>query len=203
MNRRFFLKPATLALLCVALGAGLQACSDKKPIFSAVDVTGANYAKHFELTDPFGKERRLTDFAGKVVVVFFGYTQCPDVCPTSMVELAQVKRNLGPDGEKLQAIFITVDPERDSPEVLKAYMQNFDATFLALYTTPEKLTALTKDFKVYFKKVDGKTASSYTIDHSAGSYVYDTQGRLRLFARHASGVDALTADIALLIKEGQ
>ncbi|MFM1980458.1 MAG: hypothetical protein RLZ68_1723, partial [Pseudomonadota bacterium] len=158
------------------------------------------YAKTFELTDHNGQVRQLTDFAGKIVVMFFGYTQCPDVCPTSMAELAEVKKALGKDGGKLQGLFVTVDPERDKPEMLKAYMANFDPTFLALTTTPEKLAELAKDYKVYYKKVDGKTPTSYTMDHSAGSYVYDTKGQLRLFTRYGSGPAALAADIKLLLK---
>ena len=142
----------------------------------------------------------MADFKGKVVVMFFGYTQCPDVCPTSMAELAEVKQLLGKDGDRLQGIFVTVDPERDTPAILKAYMANFDPTFLAMSTTPEKLAALAKDYKAYYKKVDGKTATSYTMDHSAGSYVYDTQGKLRLFTRYGSGAKVLAADIAQLLK---
>jgi protein SCO1/2 len=178
----------------------LGACSESKPQFASIDVTGANYAKNFELTDHNGQVRHLTDFAGKIVVMFFGYTQCPDVCPTSMAELAEVKKALGKDGGKLQGLFVTVDPERDKPEMLKAYMANFDPTFLALTTTPEKLAELAKDYKVYYKKVDGKTPTSYTMDHSAGSYVYDTKGQLRLFTRYGSGPAALVADIKLLLK---
>jgi protein SCO1/2 len=178
----------------------LSACSESKPKFSSVDVTGASYAKDFELTDHNGKVRHLTDFKGKVVVMFFGYTQCPDVCPTSMAELAEVKKALGADGDKLQGLFVTVDPARDTPEVLKGYMENFDPTFLALYTTPEKLEALAKDFKVYYKRVNGQTPTSYTMDHSAGSYIYDTQGNLRLFTRYGSGAQVLAADIQQLLK---
>lgn len=178
----------------------LTACSEKKTSFSAIDLTGADYARDFALTDHNGQPRSLKDFAGKVVVLFFGYTQCPDVCPTSMAELVEVKKLLGKDGERLQGLFVTLDPERDTPEVLKAYMGNFDPTFLALYTTPEKLAALAKDYKVYFKKVDGKTPTSYTLDHSAGSYVYDTQGKLRLYTRYGSGAAVLAADIKLLLQ---
>ena len=178
----------------------LSACSESKPKFSSVDVTGASYAKDFELTDHNGKVRHLTDFKGKVVVMFFGYTQCPDVCPTSMAELAEVKKALGADSDKLQGLFVTVDPARDTPEVLKGYMENFDPTFLALYTTPEKLEALAKDFKVYYKRVNGQTPTSYTMDHSAGSYIYDTQGNLRLFTRYGSGAQVLAADIQQLLK---
>ena len=179
----------------------LTACSEKKQSFSAIDLTGADYARDFALTDHNGQARTLKDFAGKVVVMFFGYTQCPDVCPTSMAELVEVKRLLGKDGERVQGIFITIDPQRDTPEVLKAYMANFDPTFLALYTTPEKLEAVAKDYKVYFKKVEGKTATSYTMDHSAGCYVYDPQGKLRLYTRYGSGAPALAADIKVLLSQ--
>lgn len=127
-----------------------------------MDITGADYARDIPLTDHNGQARHLKDFAGKVVVVFFGFTQCPDVCPTSMQELAEVKKMLGKDGDRLQGIFVTVDPERDTPEVLKAYMANFDPSFLALYGSPEQLAAVAKDFKIYYKKVDGKTPTSYT-----------------------------------------
>jgi protein SCO1/2 len=135
-----------------------------------------------------------------VVVVFFGFTQCPDVCPTALAELAEVKRMLGKDGDKLQGIFVTVDPERDTPEVLKAYMANFDPSFLALRGTPEQLAAMAKDFKVYYKKVDGKTPTSYTMDHSAGSFVYDTQGRMRLYTRYGSGAAGAGGRYPLLLK---
>ena len=191
---------ATWALWAGAIGL-LGACSEQKPAFVSIDVTGANYAKNFELTDHNGQVRHLPDFAGKVVVMFFGYTQCPDVCPTSMSELAEVKKALGKDGDRLQGLFVTVDPQRDQPEMLKQYMGNFDPSFLALYTTPEKLAEVAKDFKVYYKKVEGKTPTSYTMDHSAGSYVWDTKGQLRLFTRYGSGAPALAGDIKLLLKE--
>ena len=202
MSKRNTLKLiASGALLTGALGL-LSACSDNKPQFSAIDVTGADYAKDFQLTDHNGQPRSLQDFRGKIVVLFFGYTQCPDVCPTSMTELAEVKKLLGADGEKLQGLFVTVDPARDTPDMLKAYMANFDPTFLALYAaSPEKLAALAKDYKVYYKKVEGKTPTSYTMDHSAGSYIYDTQGRLRLYTRYGSGAPAMASDIKLLLQQ--
>jgi protein SCO1/2 len=177
------------------------ACSETKPNFASVDVTGADYAKDFQLSDHNGQLRSLKDFKGKLVVVFFGYTQCPDVCPTSMAELAEIKKSLGADGDRLQGIFITVDPQRDTPALLKAYMANFDPSFLALVPTPEQLAAVAKDFKVYYKKVDGSTPTSYTMDHSAGSYVYDTQGRLRLYARYGGGVAPLLGDLKILLKQ--
>ncbi len=180
----------------------MAACTPEapKPQFKSIDLTGADYAKDFALPDQNGQQRTLKDFAGKIVVVFFGFTQCPDVCPTSMAELAEIKRSLGADGSKLQAIFITVDPERDTPELLKAYLGNFDPTFLALRPTLEKLPDVAKDFKVYYKKVEGKTPGSYSMDHSAGSYVYDTQGRIRLYNRYGTGPEGLASDIRLLLK---
>jgi protein SCO1 len=189
------------ACATLVLGFGLvAACSEKQQSFTSVDLTGATYAKDFELTDHNGQVRHLKDFSGKVVIMFFGFTQCPDMCPTTMLELAEIKKNLGKDGDRLQALFVTVDPERDTPEILKAYMTNFDPTFLALTTTPEKLAELAKDYKVYYKKVPGKTPTSYTMDHSAGSYVYDTKGQLRLFTRYGTGAAALTQDIQQLLK---
>ncbi len=183
-----------------AIALLLAACNPSKLSFSSVDVTGADYAKGFELSDHTGQVRHLSDFAGKVVVVFFGYTQCPDVCPATMIELAQVKKLLGADGERLQALFVTLDPERDTPELLKAYMVNFDPMFLALRPTLEQLPVLAKDFKIYYKKVAGKSADGYTMDHSAGSYIFDTKGKLRLFTRYGSGAPVLAADIAQLLK---
>jgi protein SCO1/2 len=187
------------SLFCLA-GVLLAACSPDQPSFKGVDVTGADYAKGFSLPDQNGQLRTLKDFAGKVVVVFFGYTQCPDVCPTSLQELVEVKRMLGKEGERLQAIFITLDPERDTPELLKAYMGNFGPDFVALHPTPEQLVAVAKDFKIYYKKVEGQTATSYTLDHSAGSYTFDGQGRLRLYNRYGVGAAAMASDVAVLIK---
>lgn len=201
MDPRRLLRSTLLALL--AGGALLLgACSEGgKASFNAIDVTGADYAKDFALTDHNGQARTLKDFQGKIVVMFFGYTQCPDVCPTSMTELATVKKLLGQDGDKVQGLFVTVDPERDTPEIMKAYMANFDPSFLALYAaSPDQLAAVAKDYKVYYKKVAGKTPTSYTMDHSAGMYVYDTQGRLRLYSRYGSGAGALADDIRLLLK---
>ncbi|MES2424931.1 MAG: SCO family protein [Pseudomonadota bacterium] len=195
MQRRAF------STLAVASTLGLLgACTPQKPSFNAIDITGANYAQDFALPDVNGQTRNIKDFAGKVVVVFFGFTQCPDVCPGTMNELAEIKRQLGADGEKLQAVFISVDPERDTPEVLKAYMGNFDPSFVALTASPEKLAAVAKDYKVYYKKAEGKTPTSYSMDHSAGSYVYDTQGRIRLYTRYGTGPQALLADVRALLK---
>ncbi|MES2943923.1 MAG: SCO family protein [Pseudomonadota bacterium] len=200
-DRRFVIKKiASYALLAGTAGL-VAACSpEEKPQFKSIDLTGADYAKDFALPDQHGQMRSMRDFAGKVVVVFFGFTQCPDVCPTSMAELAGIKKQLGADGAKLQAIFITVDPERDTPELLKAYMANFDPGFIALRPSMDKLPEVAKDFKVYYKKVDGKTPGSYSMDHSAGSYVYDPQGRIRLYNRYGTGPEGLASDIRLLLK---
>lgn len=196
MNKRQWL--GGLSVLAVL---ALVACGQDKPAFRGVDITGASYAQGWELADQNGQVRTVKDFAGKAVIVFFGYTQCPDVCPTSMQELAEVKRLLGKDGERLQGVFITVDPDRDTAELLKAYMANFDPSFVALRaSTPEQLDKVTKDFKIYFKKVEGKTPTSYTMDHSAGSFTFDPQGRVRLYNRYGSGATALAEDVKILLK---
>ena len=202
MHKRNALKLIAVSGLAICATGLLGACTESKPQFKAVDITGADYAKDFQLTDHNGQVRSIKDFAGKVVVLFFGYTQCPDVCPTTMTELAEVRKALGADGDKVQGLFITVDPERDTPEVLKAYMTNFDPSFLALRGTPEQLAAVAKYYKAYYKKVVGQTPTSYTMDHSAASYIYDTKGNLRLYSRYGSGVPPLVSDIQALLKQG-
>lgn len=169
--------------------------------FKAIDITGADYARAFDLPDADGRRRTLAEFAGKVVVVFFGFTHCPDVCPTTLIELAQVKKALGPDGAKVQGVFITVDPERDTPELLRAYVNNFGADFVGLRGTMEETKDTAKHFKVLFAKVPGKTEGSYTVEHTAASYVFDTRGRLRLYTRYGSGAEALTHDLKILLGE--
>jgi protein SCO1/2 len=191
-HRRFCLTALTVF--------ALAACSPDKPHFNAIDITGADYAKGFTLNDQNGQSRSLSDFKGKVVVLFFGYTQCPDVCPTSMAELVEVKRLLGTDADKLQGVFVTVDPARDTAELLKAYVANFDPTFVAFTPTSAQLAVVAKDYKIYYKRVEGKTPTSYTVDHSAGSYVYDTQGNLRLYSRYGVGSQVLAQDIRTLLK---
>ncbi len=186
------------ALFVTALA--LVACSEKKAAFNSVDITGATYAQDFSLPDVDGNPRTMKDFAGKVTVVFFGFTQCPDVCPTTMAEVSAVKKALGKDGDKLQAVFISIDPERDTAPVLKAYVANFDPSFVGLRpASAEALADAAKAFKIYYKKVDGKTAGSYTMDHTAASYVFDTKGRVRLFTRYGSGADKLTEDVKQLL----
>ncbi|AVO49988.1 SCO family protein [Melaminivora suipulveris] len=204
LSRRIAIKNiATSALITPTAAAFLSACSPSPgpAKFQGIDVTGADYARDLPLPDQDGRMRSLSEFAGKVVVAFFGYTQCPDVCPTAMNELAEVKRSLGADGARVQGIFVTVDPERDTPEVLKAYMANFDPTFIGLRGSPEQLAAVAKDFKIYYKRVEGSTPTSYTMDHSAGSYVYDTAGRLRVYHRYGSGAQALAADVRTLLNQ--
>ncbi len=183
---------------------GLAACDKAGPgaTFKAIDITGADYASGFDLTDADGQRRRLTDFAGKVTVVFFGFTHCPDVCPTTLLELAAVKKALGADGERVQGVFITVDPERDTPALLKAYVDNFGAGFVALRGTADETRAVAKSFKVFYAKVPGSTESSYSMDHTAGSYIFDAQGKIRLFTRYGTGAEALTHDLKLLLAKG-
>jgi protein SCO1 len=187
------------ALFLIFFGV-LAGCAEKKPEFRSVDITGADYAKDFALPDVNGQTKTLADFKGKAVVLFFGFAQCPDVCPTTMAEIASVKKSLGKDGEKVTAVFITVDPERDTPQVLKAYMESFDPSFTALRGTPEQTAALAKAFKIYYKKVEGKTPTSYTIDHTAASFVYDPQGKLRLYTRYGMGAQALAEDLKILLR---
>jgi len=176
--------------------------SSAKQAFRGIDITGAEYARTLSLPDQEGKQRSLSDYKGKVVVVFFGYTQCPDVCPATMAELAQVKQALGKDGERVQGIFVSVDPERDTPEILKSYMASFDGSFVALRGTPEQTKEAAKEFKVFYGKVPGKTEGSYTVDHTAGSFVFDASGKVRLFVRYGSGAEALTADLKALLATG-
>jgi len=194
MNTRRLL----LALGAAALLAGCEPPGAPRASFQSVDITGAEYARTLALTDQHGAPRTLADFKGKVTVVFFGYTHCPDVCPTTMAELAQVKKLLGADGERLQGVFVTVDPERDTPEVLAAYMSSFDPSFVALRGTPEETASVAKEFKVFYAKSPDKSGS-YTMDHTAGSYVFDTAGKVRLFTRYGMAPDALAADIKALL----
>jgi protein SCO1/2 len=204
MDKRNAIKTMAGGALWLGGAALLGACAPEAPKFQGVDLTGAEYARDFApLADQDGKARSIKDFAGKVVVVFFGYTQCPDVCPTTMTELAEVKRALGADGDRLQGVFVTVDPERDSAELLKAYMASFDPAFVGLRGTPAQLAAVAKEYKVYYKRVDGQTPTSYTMDHSAGSYVYDPAGRLRVYERYGSGTAALAADVRALLAEAR
>ena len=189
-------------ILALAPAAWLAGCDRAAaPAFKAIDITGAEYAQGFDLPDASGRRRTLADFKGKVTLVFFGYTQCPDVCPTTLLEIAEVRKALGADGERIQGVFVSVDPERDTPEVLKAYVDNFGAGFVALRGTLEETAAVAKAFKVYYAKVPGQAAGSYTMDHTAGSYVFDASGKVRLFTRYGSGPEALKHDLQILLSE--
>lgn len=189
------------AAVATVAGGTLSGCERFSPAaFKAIDITGADYARELTLPDIEGRTRSIAEFKGKVVVVFFGFTHCPDVCPTTLVELAAVKRALGPDGDRVQGVFVTVDPERDTAEVLRAYVSNFDPGFIALRGSPQETAAMAKQFKVFYAKVPGKTADTYTIDHTAGSYVFDPQGRIRLFTRHGTGSEALVHDLKILLE---
>jgi protein SCO1 len=184
-----------LVLLCAT--AALAAC--KPAQFNSVDITGAPYAQNFVLTDQTGQRRTLADYHGKVAVVFFGFTQCPDVCPTTLADMAAVKKRLGADGNRLQVLFVTLDPERDTPAVLAQYVAQFDPSFVGLTGTPDEIARTAKDFKVFFQKVPGKTPTSYTIDHTTGSYAFDREGRVRLLVKHGQGVEPVVADLKRLL----
>jgi protein SCO1 len=189
-------------LVAAALAFSLAACDKlpgKQASFQNTDVTGLDYAKGFSLTDFNGKPRTLADYKGKVAIVFFGYTQCPDVCPTTMAEMASVMQKLGPQADQVQVLFITLDPERDTPQLLASYVPAFDKRFMGLYGTPAQTAKTAKDFKVFYSKVPGKEPGSYTIDHMAGSYVFDRDGRLRLFIRHGGSADSIVHDIRQLL----
>ena len=196
MMRRLFI------LLC-CLGA-LAACDTKtsapKASFANTDITGSDFGRDFSLTDHTGQHRTLADYRGKVVALFFGFAQCPDICPTTLSDLAQVKQQLDADGDKLQVLFITVDPERDTQEVLAGFVPAFDPSFVALRGSKEEIEKVTKHFKVFAQKVAGKDGGAYTIDHTAATYVFDQQGRIRLFVRHGQKTQSVSSDIAHLLR---
>ena len=183
------------------IGLTFMACSPKQS-FKNVDITGSKkFGTDFTLVDPDGKVRTLADFKGKAVVIFFGYTQCPDVCPTTLTEMQQVMTLLGPQADKVQVLFVTVDPERDSASILKQYVPAFDSRFLGLRPADEAaLEKVTKDFMIYYKKVPGSSSGSYTMDHTAGSYAFDPEGHLRLYIKHAQGAETLAQDLKELLK---
>ena len=190
---------SVLVVALAVLGAGCDKLANKTPSFNNTDVTGLDYAKGFSLTDHNGKPRTLQDFKGKVVVLFFGYTQCPDVCPTTMAEMATVMKELGPSSKDVQVLFVTLDPERDTQELLAAYVPAFHPSFIGLRGDKEATARTAKEFKVFYAKVPGTEPGSYTVDHTAGSYVFDRDGKLRLFVRHGQGPGPLTADLRQLL----
>jgi len=194
------MKPAFRLCLLVPLLA-LGACQQGKPGFRATDITGAEFGRDFALADHTGKARTLADFHGRVVVMFFGFTHCPDVCPTTLAELAAAVKELGTDGDKVQVLMVTVDPERDTPEVLSQYVAAFNPRFLALRGTAEETARVAKEFKIIHQKVAGARPDSYTMDHSAGTFIFDRQGRLRLYVSYGRGPEVFAHDIALLLKQ--
>jgi protein SCO1/2 len=193
-----------LGLAGLAFLAGCDRLSGQSaaPTFHFTDITGAEFARRLDLPDADGKPRTLADWHGKVTVVFFGYTQCPDVCPTTMAELAQIRKLLGADGDRLQTVFVTIDPERDTPEILKSYVANFGPGVVALRGSAEQTAAAAKEFKVFYAKVGGKSPGSYTMDHSAASFVFDPAGRVRLFVPYGSDPKVLATDLKQLVSAG-
>lgn len=190
------LRYALLFLTVFVLGA----CSKSQPVnYVASDITGADYAKNFQLTDHHGNHRTLADFRGKVVAVFFGYTHCPDVCPTTLSDFALALKLLGKDAAKVQVIFVTLDPERDTPELLAQYVPSFNPGFLGMYADTATTAKLAKEFKVFYQKQPPDKKGRYTMDHSAGTFVYDPQGRLRLYMAYGQRPEAIAKDIAQLL----
>jgi len=191
-------------LLGLALAAMATAGCDKlmpgsRTTFNGVDITGSDLGPDFRLTDHNGKERTLADFRGKVVTIFFGYTHCPDVCPTTLSDMATALRVLGPDAQRVQVLFVTVDPKRDTPELLRNYVPAFNPTFLGLYGDAAATAKVTKDFKIYAAERPGKTPESYTVDHSAQTLVFDAQGRLRLMLAYGTPGDKIASDLKILL----
>jgi protein SCO1 len=187
-------------LSAIALATLLAGCGQSNtPSFRSTDITGADFGKTFQLTDHDGRARTLADFRGKVVVVFFGFTHCPDVCPTTLAELARAVKQLGPDGERVQVLMVTVDPERDTPTVLKQYVTALDPRFVGLTGDPEAIARTAREFKVFYLK-NPTGPEAYSVDHSSGSYVFDPQGRLRLLVSYGQGADVIAHDIAQLLK---
>jgi protein SCO1/2 len=188
-----------LACMLLLLGA-VAACNRAPENFQSSDITGSSFARDFKLKDPAGATRTLADFRGKVVVIFFGYTHCPDACPTTLADLSSAMAKLGSDASRVQVLFITVDPERDTPALLAQYVPAFNPTFLGLYGDAAETAAVAKEYKVIYQKHAGDTPGSYSVDHSAGTFIYDPQGRVRLYASYGLGADALAHDIAALLK---
>ena len=189
---------ALTAACVMTLTLVLSACGPQQFQFRSTDVTGAEFGRDFSLRDADGKVRTLADFRGKLVMIFFGFTQCPAVCPTALLNAAEVKRALGSDGDRVQVLFITLDPERDTPELLRQYATAFDPGFVGLYADLEGTRRVAQEFRVFYQKVP--TGGSYTIDHSALTYVYDAQGKLRLAVRHDQPVAETVADLRALLR---
>jgi len=192
---------AIAALVLAAVVLALAGCSPDAPKFMASDVTGTAFGRDFALTDHTGRARTLADFRGKAAVLFFGYTQCPDVCPTTLAALAEAMRQLGPDAARVQVLFATLDPERDTAELLSHYVTAFDPSFLGLRGDADATARAAKEFKILYQKQPGRTPDSYTIDHSAGTFVFDPQGRLRLYVSHGQAADVFAHDIRELLRK--
>jgi protein SCO1 len=193
--------PAWRAILgTLAIVAALAACSPEGPRFRASDVTGASFGRDFALTDHTGKARTLADYRGKAVVVFFGYTQCPDACPTTLGALAEAMKQLGSEAERVQVLFVTVDPERDTQPLLAQYVPAFDPRFAGLYGDAAATERVAKEFKIIYQKQPGATPGTYTVDHSTGSFIFDPQGRLRVYVSHGQGPEVFAHDLREVLR---
>ncbi len=188
----------SLASLVLLLNLLLVACSGP-PAFKSTDITGVDWGKELALTDHLGQPRRLADFKGKAVIVFFGYTQCPDVCPTTLLSMRETVARLGSDAGRVQVLFVTLDPARDTQQLLAEYVTAFNPGFIGLRGDEAATAAAAREFKVFYGRQPGNTPDSYSIDHSTGSYAFDPQGRLRLLVRHGEAPDHVAADLKLLL----
>jgi protein SCO1 len=188
-----------LLVACVLTGLLAAGCGKQEGKFQATDITGAELGRELRLTDHNGTPRTLADFRGKVLVVFFGFTHCPDVCPTTLAELARARKSLGTQGERVQVAMVTVDPERDTPQVLKQYVTALDPTFLGLTGDGEAIARTAREFKVFYQKSAGSTPRTYSVDHSSGTFVFDPAGRVRLLVGYGQGAEVFAHDIGQLL----
>jgi protein SCO1/2 len=187
------------AAVSLAFAAALAGCGEKQAEFLGSDISGTHLGKDMALQDTDGKPHTLSDYKGKVVVVFFGYTQCPDVCPTSMATLGEAMEQLGDDAGKVQVLMISVDPERDTPEILKAYVSAFNPDFVGLRGTPDELSATAKSFKAYYAKVAGTAPGQYAMDHAASFYLFDKDGEVRALINSNAPAADIVHDIRQLL----
>ena len=200
MQRRLWLKQAAGTAAVLAAPVWLAGCEAPRAGFNSGDITGAGWGGDFRVPDHNGTVRVLADFRGKVVLLFFGFTQCPDVCPTALSRMKDVMKLLGPDADRVQVLFMTIDPERDTPPVLREYLANFDKRFLALYASPQETAEVARRFKAFYRKVEGQTPTSYTMDHTTFTYGFDIRGQIRILIPHNMEPAPIAEDVKKLLE---
>ena len=193
---------AVYILMAALLLPFLSACGENKSVkkFNAIDITGAEFGKDFQLTDHTGKKRSLADYKGYAVVIFFGYTNCPDVCPITMSDMSQALNLLGEDAKKVKVLFVTVDPARDTQDLLSRYVPAFNSEFIGLYGDESATAKVAKEFRIFYQKNKSNSSGSYSVDHTAGTYVFDPSGKIRLFMRYGEGADSIAHDLQELLR---